>query len=277
MSRITKALCLVSSLAVPTATWADGHGADAQALWDALEMPAFIDVMRAEGLAYGDQLGRDMFGGTGPAAWSQTIDGIYDTDRMERDTRLVFADHIAEADIATMLAFFESDLGRTIIGLELAAREARLDPDLEQASIEAATLAAADRLPRIAQISDLITAGDMIDSNVTSAMNFSYAFYLGLADGGALGGTLTEDQILSDVYGQEPAIRIETQEWLFSYLYLAYQPLSDEDLAAYIVFSETDAAGDLNAAIIAAFEPTYTAISRQLGLSAAQMMVVQDL
>lgn len=88
---------------------------------------------------------------------------------------------------------------------------------------------------------------------------------------------MTEEQILSDVWAQEPDIRFNSTEWLYSFLLMAYAPLSDEELETYITFSESEVGQDINRALFAAFDQMFIDISRALGLASAEMMVVQDL
>ena len=124
---------------------------------------------------------------------------------------------------------------------------------------------------------DFVDANELVDSNVVGAMNSNYAFYVGLMDGGAFAQDMTEDSILSDVWSQEPEIRADTIDWVYSYLALAYQPISDDDIAVYTALSKTDEGRALNRAIFGAFDTMYTTISMALGQGAAQFMVGEDL
>jgi len=164
-----------------------------------------------------------------------------------------------------------------LVDLEIGARRALMDEDLEEASKESAALAIADEAPRVAMVEDFIAANDLIETNIVGAMNSNYAFYIGLLDGGAFGQDLTEEQILKDVWSQEPEIRNNTFEWVYSYLLLAYQPLSDEELETYIAFSKSEAGQDLNTALFVAFDSMYEDISRALGLASSRYMAGQDL
>jgi hypothetical protein len=152
-----------------------------------------------------------------------------------------------------------------------------LDDAVEDAAKVAAADMAQDHDPRLALIRDFAVAGDLIEMNVAGAMNANLAFYQGMAETGGFAEEMTEDQILSDVWGQEPQVRADTEEWLFPYLALAYQPLSDEDLEAYTAFWETAAGKRLNTALFAAFDVVFTDISRDLGRAAALQMQGDDI
>jgi len=58
---------------------------------------------------------------------------------------------------------------------------------------------------------------------------------------------------------------------------MAYQPLDDDAMDAYIAFSETPSGRALNAALFEGFERMYRDISFGLGLAAARSMGGSDL
>ena len=250
---------------------------DVTALYEALRLPDIITIMREEGLAYGDDLAAEMLPGGGSADWRRVVSGIYDADRMAQTVQGAFTQALDGADVAAMVAFFETEQGQRITGLEVQARRAMLDPDVEEASRDEARLQMADETDRIATLEPFIEANDLIESNVVGALNSSYAFYLGLIDGGVMPAGVTPESALQDVWMQEPDIRTNTIEWVYAFLLLAYEPLSDDEIAAYTEFSESDAGQELNTALFAAFDGMFDNISRALGLASAQFMISQEL
>jgi hypothetical protein len=244
-----------------------------------LQIGPIIDVMQEEGVTYGDTLAKDMFPGGGDSRWGQVVAGIYDAQGMKDTFNARFALELAN-DAEAVVAiedFFGSDRGQRILTLEVTARKALLDDAVEDAAKVAAADMAQDQDPRLALIRDFAAAGDLIEMNVAGAMNANLAFYQGMAESGGFGADMTEEQILSDVWGQEPQVRSDTEEWLFPYLALAYQPLSDEDLEAYTAFWESAPGKRLNTALFAAFDVVFTDISRDLGRAAARQMQGDDI
>ncbi len=264
---------LVQSDPAQTETDADVHAA----LFTALGLPEMIDIMRAEGLDYGADIASDLLSGRADAAWADQVSAIYDTDMMRDGVARVLAASLDDADVAPMLDFFTSDVGKEVIALEISARRALLDDAVETAAKDAAAVAFADATPRSVMVDRFIAANALIDTNVVGAMNANYAFYMGLMDGGAFPNDLTEEQILTDVYTQEPEIRQSTTDWVQAFLMLAYQPLSDADLQAYTDFSTTPAGQALNTAMFAAFDQMFVAISRELGRASAVSLAGQDI
>jgi hypothetical protein len=244
-----------------------------------MQISPIIDVMQEEGVTYGETLATDMFPGGGDSRWGQVVAGIYDAQGMKETFNARFAQELAgdAGAVAAIEDFFGSDRGQRILTLEVSARRALLDEAVEDAAKVAAADMAQDHDPRLALIRDFAVAGDLIEMNVTGAMNANLAFYQGMAESGGFAEDMTEEQILLDVWGQEPEVRANTEEWLFPYLALAYQPLSDEDLEAYTAFWETAAGKRLNTALFAAFDVVFTDISRDLGRAAARQMQGDDI
>lgn len=272
-----KRLCLILLLITPA------FGAMAQddsrlaPLIKALELREIFDVMRHEGEAYGRDLDRELLQGAGGASWQETVSGIYEPERIWQTFLPRFARALEGKDLEAMAAFFNSKRGRQITTLEISARRAILDKALEDQSREAYREMVAQDHPRLGLLRDLIRANDLVEYNVMGAMNASYAFYTGLVDGKAFDHAISTEDILKDVWAQEAEIRFDTEEWLYAYLALAYAPLTDADLQAYIDFSNSSAGQALNTALFAGYDDVFSNVSKALGLSAAQIMRAEPL
>lgn len=245
----------------------------------AMQIGAVMEVMRQEGLDYGAALETEMFPGKGGAPWRAVVALIYDAAVMRQQFDAVFAARLADhgTDFAVMQAFFGGDLGQRIVTLELEARRALVDDAVEQAAGVALDDMIASDDPRLAALRRFAETNDLVELNVAGALNANLAFYQGLSEGGAFGGPLDEGDMLAEVRAQEGDLRAQTETWLYAYLALAYQPLSDADLAAYQAFSETAAGKAVNAAAFAAFDQVFNRISRELGRAAARQMQGEDI
>lgn len=280
MLHAIRTICLAPLALIAATTLAQAQAADAEktaALFDALGLPEMISIMREEGLAYGSEIATDLLSSAANAKWDKTVSDIYDLDRMRGGAAAALAKELVGKDVDAMLAFFTSDLGRDVIALETSARRALLDDAVDEAAKQAAGDALAARSDRAQLVTTFVEANDLIDTNVVGAMNANFAFYMGLQDGGAFAAELTEEQVLTDVNDQEPQIRQNTTEWVYGFLMLAYGPLSDDDLQAYVDFSRTGPGQDLNTAMFVAFDAMFVAISRELGRASAQYMAGQDI
>ena len=251
--------------------------ADAGRVAAALDMPRVLDVMRAEGLAYGESLDRDMLQGRGGADWQAEVSRIYDTGRLAGIVLPRLEAALDGHDTGAMVGFFEGALGRRIVELEITAREAFLDEAIEEAALLRLQDMIEDEDPLIDRIEAFIEAGDLIEANVAGGLNSSLAFWRGLGDGGFLTREMTEADILAEVWGQEPQIRADTGEWVWSYLALAYEPLTDAEMAAYVDFARSPAGRAMNRALFAAFDAMFADVSYRLGLGAARELAGEDL
>lgn len=272
----------VSSAQAQATTQQTGGAVDAArvaALTDTMMIADIMGVMREEGLDYGKTLAAEMFPGQATAQWETVVSLIYDPQTMRErfDAGLTKALSGAGAEIDAIEAFFGSEQGQTVLRLEIEARRALLDDDVEDAAKLSWEEVQAEGGPRVDRLNRFVEANDLIESNVMGALNANLAFYRGLSESGGFPQEMTEDQMLSDVWSQEADVRSETTDWLFPFLSLAYQPLSDEDLDAYIAFSEGPAGQTLNAALFAAYDAVFTQISQDLGRAAARQMLGEDI
>lgn len=246
-------------------------------LFELLMLRDTLEVMRTEGMSYGTAIGTDLFAGTPTPDWDAKVAAIYDLDSMIATVHEDFAASLDGADLEPIIAFFGSARGQMIVGLEVSARAALLDEAVEDASVEMANAALAEDAPRMGLVQDFVEVNNLIETNVAAALNSNLAFYDGLIAGQAFGGALSQDDILADVWAQEPDIRDTTTEWIQSFLFMAYQPLEDADLEAYIAFSHTEAGAVINRAMFESFERLFNGISRALGRAAAFEMTSQEL
>lgn len=266
---------------VPDTRVGDEAGMEARvkALADLLLMDRTFEVMVVEGLDYGASIEEQMFPGQGGARWSAMVATIYDAPilRASFDAALQEALIADPATVAAAEGFFGSDLGQQIVRLEIEARHALLDEAVAEAAEVEAERMQADRDPRMGLIRDLVEAGDLIETNVAGALTANLAFFQGMASVGEPDVQADDDQMMTEVWSQESSIRTETAKWLYPFLALAYRPLTDEDLKAYVAFSETAEGKRLNAALFAAFDQVFRQVSHDLGRGAALVMQGSDI
>lgn len=245
-----------------------------------LQIDGILAVMRDEGFDYGKSLEEEMFPGKGGTTWTNAVGQIYDEAAMKAKFEKALVAELGSMDpksIDVMDAFFASDRGRRILAVEVKARHALLDQDTEDAAKATVEDMANRDDPRLAQIHQFADANDLIEMNVAGALNANLAFFKGMSEAGGFDEKMTEEQMLSNVWAQEPDIRSETETWLYPYLALAYQQLSDDDMQAYLAFSDMAEGKALNAAVFAAFNTLFTDISANLGRAAAKHMHGQDI
>ena len=242
-----------------------------------LGVPEIIDVMREEGIRYGEQIGTAMFPARADGEWRNLVDRIHDADWMLETVRTGMAEALEGEDPEPIIEFFESPLGQEIVALEISARRALLDPVVEEANKAHLEEMRARNDPRLDLIRRFIETNELVEFNVAGTMNSDYAFYLGLNDGGAYDEPITEDEILSEIWSGEEEVRKDTEDWMYAYLTMAYSPLTGAQLSDYIEFSATPAGRQLNAALFAGFDDMFAKITYRLGRAAGVILSSDNL
>ena len=248
-------------------------------LTQTLKIDALIAVMRSEGLANGKDMQADLFPEQGGAAWSVVLNRVYDTARLHEIFDAALSKSL-ENDPATQTAmrdFFGKPLGQRILALEIDARKTLLDDKATEAAAAVWGKALNANTPRAVQINRFAEVNDLVESNVMGALNGNLAFYQGMNAAGAFPEPMPEADMLAEVWGQESDVRRDTIDWLYPFLMLAYQPLTDQELEQYIAFSTTPAGQKANAAVFAAFDAMFVQVSKELGQSAGRLMAGQDI
>ena len=255
-----------------------------RSLGDVLQMDKTLTIMSREAVANAAEVAPDLFGGASPADWTAAVTKLFDpaTARAAFDAGLLPAMTTAnQGDLQQALAYFNTPMGQRMLDLELSAREALMDADVEAAAKQSWADLLADPMPASAQraqlIRDIVAATDLIESNVSSAMNGNLAFFQGLAEAGGFAAEMTQDDMLAEVRAQEAELRADTADWLYPFLAMAYTPLSDDELRDYIAFSKSPAGQALNGVLFLSFDQMGAAQSRGMGLAAGRLMVGQDI
>jgi hypothetical protein len=258
-----KVALVIAWFACASAAFAQDR-APLESLASAVGVPSVLEIMRLEGLDSASELGQSFLGTTDPS-WTRAINDIYDVDALYDLVIAGMERGVGSDDPSAATAFFASDLGVRIVGLELSAREAFLDEGIEAASESFAEDLEFDDPARFELIQSFSEANDLIESNVIGALNSNFAFMTGLAASGPFGEGVIEQDMLADIWSQEPDIRRETTKWLNAYLSLAYRPLSDDELGLYLDFYSSEHGRILNRVLFAGFDNMFNEVSRALG------------
>lgn len=242
----------------------------------ALAMDEVFEILREEGTEAGMDIAEEDEAITASPAWRARLGRIYQVERMDAVFRGAMLDSTDLQDSEAAVAFFESDLGQQIVRIELDARKALNNEELEKVVRGRVTDLRNEDPDRVALYDSFIAVNDLIESNVMGALNSNLAFYRGMATSDNYAEAMTESFMISTVWGQEPEIRQDMEDWTINFSVLAYGSLSAEDMQAYIDISETDAGQKLNAALFAGFDAVFEMQSFELGRAMAEFMIGED-
>ena len=268
---------LILSICLPGAAFALSEEESDARLAELVRVGDIARILRDEGLAHAADIAENMFPDRSANAWTLTVDGIYDAPSMQMQMEEALAEALSADEAEPIIEFLGSDLGQKIVGLELTAREAYAEDSVEDAAKDAWAIIDDENTTRAQMIDRFVEVNDLLEENVASGLTANYEFLAGLNEGGAFPEPMSDDMMLAEAYSSEGELRSDTEEWLGSFLNLAYDALTDAELSDYIAFSATKAGRDFNRALFAGFDAMYDGISRALGRAAAVEMVSQDI
>ncbi|MEO0403074.1 MAG: hypothetical protein AAF214_11920 [Pseudomonadota bacterium] len=252
--------CLAIGLSVQSAV----ANTTVNQLVNVMGVPALIQAFSEEGVGAGETINQNFLSGQGGDVWAETVRRLYDPARLEVELTASLAE-VLDADVASQaLLFFESEIGAKVIALEVAARQAMQNADLE-ATARAAGAQAGET------VVDFLALRNLIERNTTAAITAQTAFFAGLVE------TSGRADVAPDIQEQRSTIMAETESWLRGYYALIQSPLSADEVAIYTAFWDTDVGKALDDAMFAAFGASYASLSYGLGQAAGRLLPQNEL
>jgi signal transduction histidine kinase len=280
ISQSQRALCLSLILSVLVVVPRGTMASDLGRLY--LLEPLF-QIMAAEGLASAGEDAAVPIDPMEQLLWRAELARIYDAPRMQAQFETTIAERLANrSDVEQdALDFARSELGARVLQLEVTAREALLDDTVDEMA-RLALSEARDARPdsslgqRLALVRERIAVNDLIELNVSLGLNTTLAYYQGmLAE--APDPSFAPDDVLALVWSQEEDIRADIKDWIESYFLLAYQPLSDDDMRAYIDYCASPLGDAFNRVLFAGFDAVFVGISGDVGRALGRMLGAESL
>ena len=251
---------------------------DLYEMFQAMGLYEMLGIMAEEHADGAAAIEAALFPGEGGAAWQARTGALCTQEHLISLFEENFPqDALGPDDIATVTAFMQSETGQRLISGEIAARRAFLEEGAQEAGADALMAALETDDVRVETLIAFNEVNDLIERNVSGAMNARLAYFRGLVDGGAFEDDMAEDFMLSDVWAQEPQIRQATVEWLYAFQITAYQDLENADLEAYVAHSETEAGQAMIAALFQTFDVMLEELSYDIGYAAAGFTVGEDI
>ncbi|TVP98819.1 MAG: DUF2059 domain-containing protein [Roseinatronobacter sp.] len=246
-------------------------------------LPELFDIMASEGRSSVLAEGAVPLQGRALADFERDVARIYDPVTMHDafvSTLLSELEPVPEV-LEDALDFAQTDLGKRVLRLEISAREAMLEDEVDQVAriaLQEAREADDDtqEAARLEMVRARVDANDLTELNVSLGLNTSYAYYQGMMSESAVNG-LDSEQLLYLVWAQEPEIRLDIEDWIESYFMMAYQPLSDDELQIYIDYASSPLAQGFNRAMFRAFDALFTDISVSVGQALGRRLTGEDL
>ena len=246
-------------------------------------LPELFDIMATEGRNSVLEDGATPLQGNALALFRNDVTMIYQPERMLAEFATALETELARTPDARAdaLEFAATDPGRRILRLELAARDALLDDDVNRFARMAlddarSSTAESQAARRLELVRARIDANDLVELNVALGLNTSFAYYRGMMAENAVQG-MTSEMLLQLVWAQEPDIRAEIEDWIESYFLMAYQPLAAAEMEDYVAYVGTPLAQEFNRAMFRAFDTVFSEISFQVGRALGRRLNVEEL
>ena len=140
--------------------------AELDRLFAAMRTGELLKIMSDEGIAEGDELREEMFGGQGDIGWGGALVTIYGHTRMIAEFRETFDSELAKSDLTPLLEFYGTDTGKRVARFEIEGRRAISDEAVETAAKQAHADLEGDKPERLDQLNAFISQNDLIELNV---------------------------------------------------------------------------------------------------------------
>lgn len=271
------ALAVAAALTPPQASAEPAF--DQVALTEAYQLEALFEIVAQEGRDDAADIGADVIGDDASAAWERAMARLYDPERLlevflsELDREATRQANAFDAAIA----FARSAPGAQMVQLEVDARAAMLDPDIEQMARDRLAEARSEDEPTLEFVDARIDANDLIESNVSLGLNSALSYFVGFAQTAPDALQPQADRMMSDVWQTEGAIRAEITDWLRAYFLLAYAPLDADARDAVLEHAASPEGVAFNTAMFNAFDRLFSGLSQALGAEVGRALASSDL
>ncbi len=260
---------VISGVLAPAA-----HAADVQELYDALRLDGIAEIIHQEGIEQIDVYAENYVGPRSAAQFAQQATQIFALEGIQ-STLMDGLETLDPEHMAAALGYFTSAQGAMFAELETTARVAISDDAVEEQAKAMAAEARDSDPTRIALLKRSIEVLDMVEFNIQAAQESQYSFLIELAQAGAI--DFSQGEILALIAEDQGELTEMVQEWLLAFTYMAYSPVSDDELQGYIDFQSSDAGQALNLALFDAFRIMDVSQSQKMGRLVAGFMAAQEL
>ena len=221
-------------------------------LYAALQLNKIALILHEEGIDDGVKTGAVYLGQDyDKKGFRAAIDKIYNLKNMENNLMLGLVKSLSLDTATHVLDFFRGDLGRKIATLETSARTAISDSAVERIAIDIAKAAKNENSERYNLLEKNVADMGFVEFNMKGAFSAQFAFLSELSKLDIV--TITNDEIFAMLMENEAEMRTEIMDWLMGFSYMAYKPLSDEDLDVYIAFLNSSYGKELNNVLFGIF------------------------
>ena len=265
------ALIAAIVLFVTRPVYAETH----QDLYAALHMDEVVAVMRQEGLDEAGATAEVYLKNSTRNNFEGAVDALYAEAAIRDQLLNGLRAALSEADAALALEFYRTPLGMLVGKLETTGRVAISNDAVEEMAISIAQDALQAKDERAELLQSATQEMGLTEYNLSGAFAARFAFLSGLSEADELG--ISQDQIMALIAADEDSLRAEIDQWVLGFVFMAYRPLSDAQLADYLAFQMSATGTALNQALFESFNAVAVHNAGQLGKLLATALQARDL
>ena len=244
-------------------------------LYDALQMDRVNEIIRAEGIRDARGTGEAYLSTNSVERFVEQAKSVYQLDNMEKDFKRLLTENLSTSEANEILLFYRLPIGKLASELEVSARVAISETEIEEMAKTMLKEAKAIKNTRLNEIESVIKILELVEQNLIGAYAAQFAFMYELSKLGVL--DLSRQEMIDIITNDEEKLKGEILEWLMAFSHMAYAPMSDEEFRVYNDFSKSDLGILLNKALFSVYNEMAKDQSQSLANILGEFMISEDL
>lgn len=177
-------------------------------------------------------------------AWAFAADGLFDPKELRSKINERLNGQFSAAELADLYAFYNSDFGKQVTLLEVAAGKIKPDDVVTNAGREIMAELRENDPHRLALYEQMANDLAAIESAEAIAMNVGYAMLAGMFAAAQSPIAPSEQLIMQLLQGQREEIHREVEDAVLAHVAYCYKTLTIDQVNRYAQFLSADAARD---------------------------------
>ena len=244
-------------------------------LYDALQMDRVNEIIRAEGIRDARGTGEAYLSANSVERFVEQAKSVYQLDNMEKDFKRLLTENLSTSEANEILLFYRLPIGKLASELEVSARVAISETEIEEMAKTMLKEAKAIKNTRLNEIESVIKILELVEQNLIGAYAAQFAFMYELSKLGVL--ELSRQEMIDIITNDEEKLKGEILEWLMAFSHMAYAPMSDEEFRVYNDFSKSDLGILLNKALFSVYNEMAKDQSQSLANILGEFMKSEEL
>ena len=244
-------------------------------LYDALQMDRVNEIIRAEGIRDARGTGEAYLSTNSVERFVEQAKSVYQLDNMEKDFKRLLTENLSTSEANEILLFYRLPIGKLASELEVSARVAISETEIEEMAKTKLKEAKALKNTRLDEIESVIKILELVEQNLIGAYAAQFAFMYELSKLGVL--DLSRQEMIDIITNDEEKLKGEILEWLMAFSHMAYAPMSDEEFRVYNDFSKSDLGILLNKALFSVYNEMAKDQSQSLANILGEFMKSEEL